>query len=253
MRTATAARDEVAEQCRLADAEVAAADPELAADLHRGAENRLDSLRETIRSSDQDLAELKGYIRQAQGAAERLDKAASAREAAEHRLDSVRRRAEAVRLLRETLHRHRAEARARYARPFAEQLTRLARPVFGPDVEFGLSDQLEVTQRSVGVDTVPLADLSGGAKEQLAILARFAIAQLTARDTGDGKVPVPVIVDDALGSTDPTRLQLMATLFSRMGEAAQVIVLTCVPQRYERVGGRTEYAIEELKSGPVTA
>ena len=156
-----------------------------------------------------------------------------------------------MQLLRDTLHRHRAEARARYARPFAEQLTRLARPVFGPDVEFGLSDQLEVTRRSIGTDTVPLADLSGGAKEQLAILTRFAIAQLTALDTGDGQVPVPVIVDDALGSTDPSRLQLMATLFSRLGDTGQVIVLTCVPQRYERVGGRTEYAIEELKSGPV--
>ena len=251
VESATAARDAVAEQCRAADAEVAAADPELAADLHRGAETRLTSLHDTINQSKQDLAELKGYIHQAQGAAERLDKAASALAAAEHRLDSVNRRAEAVQLLRDTLHRHRAEARARYARPFAEQLTRLARPVFGPDVEFGLSDQLEVTRRSIGTDTVPLADLSGGAKEQLAILTRFAIAQLTALDTGDGQVPVPVIVDDALGSTDPSRLQLMATLFSRLGDTGQVIVLTCVPQRYERVGGRTEYAIEELKSGPV--
>lgn len=251
VESATAARDAVAEQCRAADAAVAAADPELAADLHRGAVNRLTSLHDTINQSKQELAELKGYIHQAQGAAERLDKAASALAAAEHRLDSVNRRAEAVQLLRDTLHRHRAEARARYARPFAEQLTRLARPVFGPDVEFGLSDQLEVTRRSIGTDTVPLADLSGGAKEQLAILTRFAIAQLTALDTGDGQVPVPVIIDDALGSTDPSRLQLMATLFSRLGDTGQVIVLTCVPQRYERVGGRTEYAIEELKSGPV--
>ncbi|MDO5670606.1 MAG: AAA family ATPase [Corynebacterium sp.] len=249
VQSATAARDEVAEQCRLADEEVEAADPELATDLHRGALSRLESVRDTIARSGEDLAELTGYIRQAQGAAERLDKAVSAMEAAKHRLESVTRRAEAVKLLRETLHRHRAEARARYAQPFAEQLTRLARPVFGPDVEFGLSDQLQVTQRSIGADTVPLADLSGGAKEQLAILTRFAIAQLTALDTGDGQVPVPVIVDDALGSSDSSRLQLMATLFSRMGDTGQVIVLTCVPQRYERVSGRTEYAIEELKAG----
>ncbi|MDO5512939.1 AAA family ATPase, partial [Corynebacterium sp.] len=231
VQTATEARDAAAETSRLADAEVAAVDPELAAQLHAGAQTRLTSVRDTITRADQDLAELKGYIRQAQGAAERLDKAASAREAAEHRLASVTRRAEAVRLLRDTLHRHRTQARARYAQPFAEQLTSLAGTVFGADVEFGLSDQLEVTQRSVGADTVPLADLSGGAKEQLAILTRFAIAQLTARETDDGHVPVPVIVDDALGSTDPSRLQLMATLFSRMGTTGQVIVLTCVPQR----------------------
>lgn len=249
VREATQARDEVLEQSRAADAEVAAADPELAADLHEGAVERLRSLHEAVAKSKEDLAGLRSYIDQAQGAAERLDKAESALEAARHQLDSVTRRAEAVQLLRETLQRHRAEARARYARPFAEQLTRLARPVFGPDVEFTLSEQLEVSQRSDADGTVPLADLSGGAKEQLAILTRFAIAQLTSRESEDGQVPVPVIIDDALGSTDQTRLQLMSTLFSRMGDTGQVIVLTCVPQRYERVGGRTEYAIEDLKSG----
>ena len=242
---ATAARDEAAAASGKADADVAAADPELATALHEGAVSRLEGLRTTMTRAERDLAELTGYIRQAQGAAERLDQARSALEAAERQHDSVRRRADAVQLLRETLHRHRADARARYAQPFAEQLTRLARPVFGPDVVFTLSDQLEVTQRSVGEDTVPLADLSGGAKEQLAILTRFAIAQLTA---GEGGVPVPVIIDDALGASDPTRLQLMSTLFARMGDKGQVIVLTCVPQRYERVGGRTEFAIDELKS-----
>lgn len=246
---AEAARDDAAEAARAADADVTAADPELATQLLAGARAQLDSLRATITHSDNELAELKGYIRQAQGAAERLDKASSALEAAAHRLESVTRRADAVLLLRDTLHRHRAEARARYARPFAEQLTRLARPIFGPDVEFTLSDQLQIDQRSIGPDTVPLTDLSTGAKEQLAILTRFAIAQLTARDTGDGQVPVPVIVDDALGSSDPSRLQLMSTLFSRMGDTGQVIVLTCVPQRYARVAGRTEYSIDELKSG----
>lgn len=248
VRDATLAREEAREQSRAADAEVAAADPELAADLHKGAVERLRSMEKTVAQSKEDLAGLRSYIDQAQGAAERLDKAESALEAARRQLDSVTRRAEAVQLLRETLQRHRAEARARYARPFAEQLTRLARPVFGADVEFTLSEQLEVSQRSDADGTVPLADLSGGAKEQLAILTRFAIAQLTSRDTEDGQVPVPVVIDDALGSTDPTRLQLMSTLFARMGDTGQVIVLTCVPQRYERVGGRTEFAIEELKS-----
>ena len=248
VREATRAREEALAQSRAADEEVAAADPQLAADLHEGAVVRLRSLHETVARSREDLAGLRSYIEQAQGAAERLDKAESALEAARHRLDSVTRRAEAVQLLRETLQRHRAEARARYARPFAEQLTLLARPVFGTDVEFTLSDQLEVSQRSDADGTVPLADLSGGAKEQMAILTRFAIAHLTSRESEDGQVPVPVIIDDALGSTDPTRLQRMSTLFSRMGDTGQVIVLTCVPQRYERVGGRTEYAIEDLKS-----
>ena len=46
-----------------------------------------------------------------------------------------------------------------------------------------------------------LANLSGGAKEQLAILTRFAIAELVAESSAQGAVPV--FIDDALGSTDP--------------------------------------------------
>ncbi|QGU04318.1 ATP-binding protein [Corynebacterium comes] len=242
------ARLAAAERLRLAEAEVAAADPKLAKSLHEGAVARVESLRGATSRADTQLAELKGRIEMATGAAERLEKAEAALEAARRRLDSVDRRAQAVRLLRETLHRHRDVVRARYAQPFADQLGRLARTVFGHDVEFTLSEGLEVTKRSIGDNTVPLEDLSGGAKEQLAILTRFAIAGLVSQDSGDGQVPVPVVVDDSLGSTDPSRLQLMSTLFTEMGKNSQVIVLTCVPQRYERVVGRTEYPIAELKS-----
>lgn len=245
---AEAARDAAAERVTVADAEVAEANPELARNLHEGAVARVESLRAAMTRAENQLAELTGRIDMATGAAERLEKADAAHEAARHRCESVTRRAEAARLLRETLHRHRDAARARYAQPFADQLSRLARTVFGHDVEFGLSEDLQVTRRSIGDATVPLEDLSGGAKEQLAILTRFAIAGLVSQDTGDGRVPVPVVVDDALGSTDPSRLQLMATLFTEMGKTSQVIVLTCVPQRYDRVVGRTEYPIDELKS-----
>lgn len=239
---------EAAGQLRRAEAEVAAADPGLKKSLHEGAVARTEGLRAAVSRADKQMAELTGRIEMATGAAERLEKATAALEATRHRLDSVDRRARAARLLRETLHRHRDVVRARYAQPFADQLGRLARTVFGHDVEFTLSEGLEVTRRSIGDNTVPVEDLSGGAKEQLAILTRFAIAGLVSRESEDGQVPVPVVVDDALGSTDPSRLQLMSTLFTEIGRNCQVIVLTCVPQRYERVAGRTEYPIEDLKS-----
>ena len=59
---------------------------------------------------------------------------------------------------------------------------------------------------------------------------------------------MPVVVDDALGSTDPTRLRRMGALFDRMGRSNQVIVLTCFPQRYDWVADKTQYPITELKS-----
>lgn len=107
---------------------------------------------------------------------------------------------------------HRDAARQRYAQPFVTKLNGLARKVFGGDVDFELSEELVVTARSRDGQTVDLGSLSGGAKEQMAILTRFAIAGLV-QDDG-----VPVIVDDALGSTDSTRLNLMATLFAQVAK-----------------------------------
>ena len=247
--TARRIREEAAARVAEAERALEQEDPDLAVKVWEGARAHLESLEKTVTEAERKLAELTGRIEQATGAAERLEKATAAEEAAAHRLASIERRAVAARVLRETLHRHRDEARRRYAQPFAEQLTRLARTVFGPDVEFTLSDDLEVETRSIGDTAVPLESLSGGAREQLAILTRFAIANLVSREGPDGTVPVPVVIDDALGSTDPSRLQLMATLFSDMGRTGQVMVLTCVPQRYSRVTDRTEYRIEELKTG----
>jgi uncharacterized protein YhaN len=43
---------------------------------------------------------------------------------------------------------------------------------------------------------------------------------------------VPVILDDALGWSDPSRLKAMGTLLAKVGETTQVLLLTSVPDRY---------------------
>ena len=68
--------------------------------------------------------------------------------------------------------------------------------------------------------------------EQLGIISRLACAMLI--DPADG---VPVIIDDALGYTDPERLASMGAVLGHAGRNTQVIVLTCTPQRYQGVGG----------------
>ena len=93
---------------------------------------------------------------------------------------------------------------------------------------------------------MPLKELSGGTKEQLAILTRFAIADLVSGD-GAGS-PVPVVVDDALGATDPERLARMNSLFSQVGKHSQVLVLTCFPQRFDRVAAAETLSIDDLKT-----
>ncbi|SDS19859.1 AAA family ATPase [Corynebacterium timonense] len=235
-----------AEEEKLAQ-EVAALDPALAAQLHAGARARVDNLKQRRAEAQERIARLSSHIDVATGAAEQADRAEAALEAAEQKLARSRRRAEAVELLWHTMRAHRDAARARYAQPFAQALNRYAAVIFGPDVEFTLGEDLGVEARTVGETTVPLDQLSGGAKEQMALLTRFAVADL-AGNGENGAVPVPVVIDDALGATDPDRLARMNTLFDTVGRDAQVVVLTCFPRRFDRVVPAVRASISELKN-----
>lgn len=220
--------------------EMSAVDVDTAEHLAKGARTHVDSLKAAVNAAVGDMREFRGLIDMHSGAAEDAEKAAAELEVARERHAAVERRAEAARYLRTLMLRHRDAARQRYAAPFVTALNSLAQTVFGGDVDFELSDELKVEARSRDGETVSFDALSGGAKEQLSILTRFAIAQLVSDE------PVPVLIDDALGSTDSQRLQLMAALFSKAGKNTQVIVLTCMPQRYSWVPRRTELDMEKL-------
>ena len=106
----------------------------------------------------------------------------------------------------------------------------MGREVFGASFEVDVDTDLTILTRTLDGCTVPYASLSGGAKEQLGILARLAGAALVAKED-----TVPVIIDDALGFTDPDRLVKMGAVLGSVGDRGQVIVLTCTPARYDGV------------------
>jgi uncharacterized protein YhaN len=149
--------------------------------------------------------------------------------AAEHA--RLGRRATAVHVLRSVMLRHRDDARLRYVQPFRNEVERLGRIVFGADFEVEIDAELRICSRTLAGRTVPYDSLSGGAKEQLGIVARLAGAALVAKEDG-----VPVLIDDALGFTDADRLTKMGEVFDAVGGDGQVIVLTCSPERYAAVG-----------------
>ena len=230
----------VADLCGQLD-HMEAVDLDTANSLVEGAQSHLAYLTDRIQRCEVDLGRLSSEVNFHSGAAERAQQATAAVEMARALYESVDKRAQAARYLREILLKHRDAARQRYAAPFVAALSQLARTVYGGEITFELDEDLRVIARTQYNETVSLASLSGGAREQLAILTRFAIAQLV------GAESVPVIVDDALGSTDRHRLQLMATLFSHVGRDNQVLVFTCMPERYSRVPGRDERDIASLK------
>ena len=174
----------------------------------------------------------------ADGRLDELSEAISENDAAQAHLARVSARAAGARVLYETLQRRRDESRARYVDPFTRRLEELAAPVFGEDVRFHVSDDFVIATRTLNGVTVDVEALSAGAKEQVGLLARLACATLI--DTADG---VPLILDDALGYTDPGRLASMAQVLGTSGGDAQIIVLTCTPDRYNEVAGAKLIAV----------
>ncbi|MFN6548268.1 AAA family ATPase [Mycolicibacterium nivoides] len=175
-------------------------------------------------------AQLKVYG--TQGRKGHLDAAETEREHTHAEYLRVHRRARAAETLRSVMARHRDATRQRYADPFRLEVQRLGRLVFGEDFEVDVDSDLNIRTRTLSGRTVPYESLSGGAKEQLAIVARLAGATMVAKEDS-----VPVIIDDALGFTDPDRLTKMGAVFDAVGGDGQVIVLTCSPDRYASVAG----------------
>lgn len=166
-----------------------------------------------------------------QGRKGRLDVAQAEREHAATDHARLQRRAGAAQLLQSVMVRHRDEARLRYVDPFRTEVERLGRIVFGEDFEVEIDANLRLCSRTLAGRTVPYDSLSGGAKEQLGIVARLASAALVAKEDG-----VPVVIDDALGFSDAGRLAKMGEVFDAVGGDSQVIVLTCSPERYAGIG-----------------
>ena len=183
--------------------------------------------------AQQDLAVLTDRLQQAQadGRFESMEAAERQLEERKTTFESTHRRAMAAELLWSTLNKHRDAARQAYVRPLAEAIERLGAIVFGSGFEVELGDDWSLISRTLDGKTLPFDDLSVGAKEQLGILTRLAAAQIVSKQGG-----VPLIIDDALGFSDPSRLETMGATIAAAGKNSQIIILTCTPGRFTHVG-----------------
>ena len=145
----------------------------------------------------------------------------------EKRLAVLNRKAQAARMLFTVLEEHRSSAEKDYSIHFAKFINYLAKSFYGTDVHFEVSDSFEILSRRMGATEVDVADLSTGAKEQLAILIRLALTQIV--QVGE---PFPVILDDEFAHSDPDRIAMMNNIFSDFGDDQQFIMLTCTPEKF---------------------
>jgi DNA repair exonuclease SbcCD ATPase subunit len=221
-------------------AELAKCAPDTVSAALNDAVRRADSLDSRHEDASEELREVTTQLKVygTEGRKGQLDAAQTEREHAEAEYLRMHRRARAVQLLRSVMARHRDATRQRYVDPFRNQVERLGRIVFGDTFEVEIDSALRICSRTLSGRTVPYESLSGGAKEQMGIVARLAGAVLVAKEDS-----VPVVIDDALGFTDPERLTKMGAVFDAVGGDGQVIVLTCSPERYASVTGAHHIAL----------
>ena len=208
--------------------------PTQARELLDNAKHALERVDTDTRKVQDELLEVKTRLRDRgeDGLAEDLQEANDRLERTELELRRYQGRAASRKLLYETLRTEREVARRSYVTPLRREIVNLGKIVFGPDFEVELDDQdLSVVSRTLHGRTIPFGSLSVGAKEQIALISRLACATIVAPDGG-----VPVILDDALGNSDPQRLATMGAALAVAGRQCQIIVLTCQPDRYEHVG-----------------
>ena len=227
---------EALESLEGAEAELSAADPESLRVRLQNAQNAARRASDDLQANEQRQNELRITlsVRGEEGLHTRHDEAVGEFRHLEREHQRTEARAEAARLLHDTFSRRRQEARQRYSGPFKQRIEQLGRIVFNPSFSVDI-EELRIVSRTLDGDTLRVDQLSAGALEQLAVISRLACAAIVSPDGGGA----PVIIDDALGWSDPDRLERMGAAIAAAGDHCQVIILTCTPGRYAHIGNAT--------------
>lgn len=142
--------------------------------------------REQFDAQDRELIGLRTKLNLVgdKGLAEALAEAERVTFEAEDAMARLQRRAEAAKLLYETLSTERQAMRRAYVAPLRDGIERLGRHVFGPAFRVDVDERLQVVSRTVDGVTVSVKQLSTGAQEQLGLLVRLAAASMVSKDGG---------------------------------------------------------------------
>jgi DNA repair exonuclease SbcCD ATPase subunit len=183
----------------------------------------------------EDLASLNATISALadEGIEERLSSVAEARAEARARAARYELEVRALTRLKRALEEARTRARDAYFGPVLRELQPLL-SILSPGAHLAIDDAslLPVTLTRDGQEE-SLEILSGGTREQVAILTRLAFARLFA---SSGR-PVPVILDDALVHSDDDRIAAMFDALHRTARDQQILVLTCRQRAFAALGG----------------
>ncbi len=166
------------------------------------------------------------------GLGEQLAEVEGQTELARRRLAAMDHEAQAARLLHEALDEAQSDSKERWLGPVKARVTPYLR-LLAPDGEVVLDEEtLEIRGVRRQGRHEPFDALSVGAREQMAVITRLALADVL---RGAGR-PSAVILDDALVNTDEARLERMHLILHRAAENLQVLILTCRERDFRQLG-----------------
>ncbi|PQA85881.1 AAA family ATPase [Hyphococcus luteus] len=202
---------------------------------------RAQSVEETARAEivrlKPELATLDERIARSAGDAveERLAETDQKLEVAQATLARIEQEVAVLLRLETVLEEARSDARERYFEPVAIELKPLLQLLW-PDAELSWGDKtLLPTALIRNGQEEPIEILSGGTKEQVALLVRLAFARMLAKHGHNA----PVILDDALVFTDDDRIELMFDALHRQADDLQILVLSCRQRAFRNLGGNS--------------
>lgn len=235
---AAAAAEQALEDLRAAAPDLATAEARLTR-----AQGAADQARLAVQEAREDLLRLDATISALsdEGIEERLSTLAEARAEAEARAARYEAETRALSRLRRALDEARTKARDAYFGPVLRELQPLL-SILHPGAQLTIDDtSLLPAILTRDGQAEPLEILSGGTREQVAILTRLAFARLFA---AAGR-PVPVILDDALVHSDDDRIEAMFDALHRTARDQQILVFTCRRRAFAALGGeRAEVRLE---------
>ncbi len=233
-REAVLQYDSAEQAVRDAEAALAALNPERTTHTLETLTEAVDALAKGLEQDARELGQLTGelLVRGETGLFDEAQDTERDATEAEERRDRIEHAAAAARLLYETMRRHRAAARREYTEPLKKKVEELGRWVTNESFSVELDDEtLSIKTRTQDGVTVPFDSLSGGTREQLSLIFRAACSMIVSEAEG-----MPLILDDVLGYTDPDRLKMMNSVLAHAARGCQILVFTCVPERYAFVG-----------------
>lgn len=170
---------------------------------------------------------------------ERLAETEQAIEVAQIVLDQIEHEVKVLQRLKDVLDSARTDARERYFAPVATELKPLLQLLW-PDAELTWRDDTLLPNALVrDGQEESIEILSGGTREQVALLVRLAFARMLAK----GGRHAPVILDDALVFTDDDRIERMFNALHRQAGDLQILVFSCRQRAFRELGGRALHFI----------